>query len=241
MLVLKGGMLLAVLEVRRPTRDADMLARGLASDEDNLRAVVGEIVAISMADGVDFDATGISVELIREDAEYEGVRLTLPSSLAGAVLKLRLDLSFGDPVEPQRIDYPTLLDDPDFRLLSYPLENVIAEKADTMMFLGDANTRDRDYGDVYLLSEIHPVEAEPLREALHTVAEHRHHEVRPLGPLLETLRETRQQPWEAFRARVGLTGLPERFSDVVDAVVEFIDGLQAENISRWNPAQRRWE
>jgi predicted nucleotidyltransferase component of viral defense system len=241
MLVLKGGMLLAVLEVRRPTRDADMLARGLANDEESLRAVVGEIAAISMADGVSFDATEISITSIREDAGYEGVRLALPTSLAGAVLKLRLDLSFGDPVKPQRIDYPTLLDDPDFRLLSYPLESVIAEKADTMMFLGDANTRDRDYGDVYLLSEIHPVEAEPLRQALHTVAEHRHHEVRPLGPLLETLRETRQQPWEAFRARVGLTGLPERFSDVVEAVVEFIDGLQAENVSRWNPAQRRWE
>lgn len=241
MLVLKGGMLLAVLEVRRPTRDADMLARGLANDEENLRAVVGEIAAISMADGVSFDATEISIASIREDADYEGVRLALPTSLAGAALKLRLDLSFGDPVTPQRIDYPTLLDDPDFQLLSYPLESVIAEKADTMMFLADANTRDRDYGDVYRLSEIHPVEAEPLRQALHAVAEHRHHEVRPLGPLLETLRETRQQPWEAFRARVGLTGLPERFSDVVDAVVEFIDGLQAENISRWNPAERRWE
>jgi Nucleotidyl transferase AbiEii toxin, Type IV TA system len=241
MLVLKGGMLLAVLEVRRPTRDVDMLARRLTNDEQNLRAVVGEIAAISMADGVSFDATEISITSIREDADYEGVRLALPTSLAGAVLKLRLDLSFGDPVKPQRIDYPTLLDDPDFRLLSYPLESVIAEKADTMMFLGDANTRDRDYGDVYLLSEIHPVEAEPLRQALYTVAEHRHHEVRPLGPLLETLRETRQQPWEAFRARVGLTGLPERFSDVVDAVLEFIDGLQAENISHWIPAQRRWE
>ena len=241
MFVLKGGMLLAVLEVRRPTRDVDMLARGLASDDGNLRAVVGEIVAISMADGVGFDATEMSITSIRKDADYEGVRLMLPSSLAGAALKLRLDLSFGDPVEPRRIDYPTLLDDPDFRLLSYPLESVIAEKADTMMFLGDANTRERDYGDVYLLSEIHPVKAEPLRQALRTVAEHRHHEVRPLGPLLETLRETRQQPWEAFRARVGLTGLPERFSDVVDRVVGFIDGLQAENVSRWNPTQRRWE
>jgi hypothetical protein len=241
MLVLKGGMLLAVLEVRRPTRDADMLARGLANDEENLRAVVAEIAAIPMADGVSFDATDISITSIREDADYEGVRLTLPTSLAGAVLKLRLDLSFGDPVKPQRIDYPTLLDDPDFPLLSYPLESVIAEKADTMMFLGDANTRDRDYSDIYLLSEIHPVEAESLRQALHTVAKHRHHEVRPLRPLLETLRETRQQPWEAFRARVGLTGLPERFSEVVDAVVTFIDGLQAENISHWNPAERRWE
>jgi len=241
MFVLKGGMLLAVLEVRRPTRDADMLARGLANDGGELRAVVSEIAAISMPDGVSFDATEISVERIREDADYEGVRLSLPVSLGGAALKLRLDLSFGDPVKPQHIDYPTLLDDPDFRLLSYPLESVIAEKADTMMFLGDANTRDRDYGDVYLLSEIHPVETEPLRHALRTTAEHRHHEVRPLGPLLETLRETRQQPWEAFRTRVGLIELPERFSDVVDAVVEFIDGLQAENISRWNPAQRRWE
>lgn len=239
--VLKGGMLLAVLDVRRPTRDADMLARGIASDEGNLRAVIGEIAAISMEDGVSFDATEISVVLIREGAEYEGVRVSLPTSLDGAELKLRLDLSFGDPVEPQRIDYPTLLDDQDFRLLGYPLESVIAEKADTMMFLGDANTRDRDYGDVYLLSEIHPVEAKTLRGALDTVAETRHHEIRPLGPLLSTLRETRQQPWEAFRARVGLTGLPERFSDVVDGVVDFIDGTQAESVSRWNPVERRWE
>jgi hypothetical protein len=201
MFVLKGGMLLAVLEVRRPTRDADMLARGIANDEGNLRAVVGEIAAISMADGLSFDATEISITSIREDADYHGVRLALPTSLAGAVLKLRLDLSFGDPVKPQRIDY----------------------------------------GDVYLLSEIHPVEAEPLRQALHTVAEHRNHVVRPLGPLLETLRETRQQSWEAFRTRVGLTGLPERFSDVVDGVVDFLDGLHTDGVSRWNPTQRRWE
>ena len=119
MLVLKGGMLLAMLEARRPTRDADMLALGLANNEENLRAAAGEIAAISMADGVRFDATEISITSIREDADYAGVRLALPTSLAGAVLKLRLDLSFGDPVKPQRIDYPTLLDDPDFRLLSH--------------------------------------------------------------------------------------------------------------------------
>lgn len=110
-----------------------------------------------------------------------------------------------------------------------------------MMFWGDANTRDRDYGDVYLLSAIHPVEAEPLRRTLRIVAEHRGHEVRPLKPLLETLRESRQQPWEAFRARAGLSGLPESFSDVVDAVVGFIDGLQVDGISRWNPARGQWE
>jgi len=240
-LVLKGGMLLAVLDVRRGTRDADMLARGLASDESSLRAATNEIASMPMFDGVDFDTTAVSFATIREGADYEGIRLSLPASLGGAELKLRLDLSFGDPVEPLRIDYPTLLGDPGITLLGYPLESVIAEKVDTMTFLGDANTRDRDYGDVYLLSQIHSIEAESLRDALRSVAEHRGHEVRPLGPLLETLRESRQQPWEAFRARAGLPGLPQRFADVVDAVVYFIDGLRDTRDATWNPATRKWE
>lgn len=238
--VLKGGMLLAALNIRRATRDADMLALGLASDEANLRTVVGEILAIPIEDGVRFDPAGISIASIREDADYEGIRLTLPVDLGGAALKFKLDLSFGDPVKPKRIEYPTLLDDRPFRLLGYPLENVIAEKAETMMFLADANTRDRDYGDVYLLSAIHPVEGEALRQALHAVAEHRHREVQLLGPKLQTLRETRQEPWAAFRARVGLAGLPGRFSEVVDGVVELVDGAQDEQASRWHPAERRW-
>jgi len=240
-LVLKGGMLLAVLAVRRTTRDVDMLVRGVAGDEGSLRSAIGEIAEIDMADGVEFDTEAISITTIREGADYEGRRLALPASLAGAKLQLRLDLSFGDPVEPQQVDYPTLLGDQGFSLLGYRLETVIAEKTDTMMYLGDANTRDRDYGDVYLLSQIHPVEAEVLRSALGSVAEHRGHEVRLLEPLLETLRESRQQPWEAFRTRAGLSGLPERFADVVDAVVDFIDGLQNTQDSTWNPATRQWE
>ncbi len=238
--VLKGGMLLAALDIRRATRDADMLALELARDEDTLRTVVREILSIPVEDGVRFEPAGISIATIREDADYEGIRLTLPVDLGGAALKLKLDLSFGDPVKPQRIDYPTLLDDRSFRLLGYPLVNVIAEKADTMMVLADANTRDRDYGDVYLLSTIHPIEGEALRQALRAVAEHRHHQVELLGPKLLTLRETRQQPWAAFRARVGLAGLPERFSEVVDGVVELVDGVQDEQASRWHPAERRW-
>lgn len=240
-MILKGGMLLAVLDVRRATRDADMLVRGVAGDDDSLRSAIGEIAAIPMADGVEFDTEAISITTIREGADYEGRRLALPSSLAGAKLQLRLDLSFGDPVEPQQVDYPTLLGDKSFSLLGYRLETMIAEKADTMIFLGDANSRDRDYGDVYLLSQVHSVESKALRRALSSVAEHRGHEVRPLGPLLETLRESRQQPWEAFRARVGLLGLPERFADVVDAVVDFIDGVQKTRDSTWNPQTRQWE
>jgi hypothetical protein len=238
--VLKGGMLLAALDARRATRDADMLARGIDNDTENLRNVVSEIAAIELTDGVVFDVERISLVTIREDAKYEGIRVVVPATLGGAVLKLRLDLSFGDPVDPQRIDYPTLLDDAAISLLGYPLENVIAEKAETMMALGDANTRDRDYGDVYLLSGTYALERESLWNALQATAKHRGRETRPLGPLLVTLRVGRQQPWAAYRARVSLPGLPERYADVVDAVVEFLDGLQADAGSHWNPRQRRW-
>lgn len=240
-LVLKGGMLLAVLDARRATRDADMLARGIDNDMEHLGDVVSEIAAIELADGVVFDVGRISLVAIREDTEYEGVRVAVPASLGGAVLKLRLDLSFGDPVDPQHIEYPTLLDDPVIPLFGYPLESVIAEKAETIMALGDANTRDRDYGDIYLLSGIYPVEREQVRQALLAVAEHRGREIHLLGPSLVTLRESRQQPWEAFRARIGLPGLPERFADAVDAVVDFLDGLHAHDASSWDPSQRRWQ
>lgn len=238
--VLKGGMLLAVLDVRRPTRDADLLVRGLTNEPQAIRTVVEEIAAIPMPDGVAFHATAMTIEQIREDADYPGVRVRLPAGLAGAELRLTVDLSFGDPIVPRRIDYPTLLDDDGFALLGYPLESVIAEKAITMLSLGDANTRDRDYADVYLLSRVHTIEAQPLRSALHAVAEHRGVELGPLEPVLETLRESRQKSWAAFRARVGLDVLPERFADVVDAVVAFIDGLTADGVMRWSPTDERW-
>lgn len=238
--VLKGGMLLAVLDVRRPTRDADLLVRGLANEPQAIRAVVEEIATLPMPDGVVFDPPAMTIEQIREDADYPGVRVRLPAGLAGAELRLTVDLSFGDPIVPQRIDYPTLLDDGGFALLGYPLESVIAEKAITMLTLGDANTRDRDYADVYLLSRVHSIEADTMRAALHTVAEHRGVELRPLGPLLETLRESRQRSWAAFRTRVGIDVLPERFSDVVDAVAAFVDGLATDGVMRWSPADQRW-
>lgn len=203
--VLKGGMLLAVLDVRRPTRDADLLVQGLVNEPEAIRAVVKKIVAVPMPDGVVFEPTAMTIEQIREDADYPGVRVKLPASLAGAELRLTVDLSFGDPIVPQPITYPTLLHDDGFALLGYPLESVIAEKAITMLTLGDANTRDRDFADVYLLSRVHSIEAAAMRSALHTVAEHRNVELRPLGPLLETLRESRQRSWLHFAIVLGST------------------------------------
>ena len=109
--VLKGGLLLTVLGAHRPTRDADVLARGIAGDKGNLLAAVGEIATIAADDGVNFDASSARVSVIREHATYPGLRISMPTTLGTARLQLRLDVNFGDPVSPQKIEYPTLLTD----------------------------------------------------------------------------------------------------------------------------------
>jgi hypothetical protein len=218
-LVLKGGMLLAVLDARRATRDADLSVRGLPNDEASIRQIVSEIAEIPYADGLTFDTTKITNTPMRDDAEYQGIRVAIPASLATAKLKVQLDLSFGDPVEVREIRYPTLLDDQYIAMLGYPVELTLAEKIATMMSRGRANTRDRDFGDVVVLRRIHAVDADALRSALQRTANHRQHPITALGDTLDGHAPARQTAWSALRQRSGLDNLPAEFGDVVDEVV----------------------
>jgi hypothetical protein len=97
-----------------------------------------------------------------------------------------------------------------------------------------------DVNDV-LAAVTYALDRDPVWNALQATAKHRGRETRPLGPLLVALRESRQQPWAAYRARVGLPGLPELYADVVDLVVDFLDGLYANRGAHWEPTKRRWE
>lgn len=100
--VLKGGVLLAVFEARRPTVDADLLARNLPNDEASVVARVTEIaeLVIDPDDGVRF-LTGTTVaRTIRDDDLYSGIRVGMDCELSTANVKLWLDVNFGDPVTP---------------------------------------------------------------------------------------------------------------------------------------------
>ncbi len=169
--VLKGGMLLGSFDIRRPTHDADVLAIGIPLDE--LESVISEIAAIELPDGVQFAPEEIGSRRVRDANDYPGVRVTLPASLATARLRLSIDVNFDDPVAPREIEIPPLLDDEPIRLLGYPITTVIAEKVETMIARGDANTRDRDYADVLLLSMVHPLREGDLKTALVATAQHR--------------------------------------------------------------------
>ncbi|BAU31796.1 nucleotidyl transferase AbiEii/AbiGii toxin family protein [Microcella alkaliphila] len=246
--ILKGGMLLASFGTRRPTVDADALARNMASDQETVARRVAEIAAIEDPDdGVEFLPDTVTTAVIRDDALYSGVRVTMTAQLATAQVKLRLDINFGDPVTPapRTVELPSLLPDaPPIRILGYPIETVLAEKLATAIELGRANTRVRDFADIHLLTGTQALQCGELRDALTATATFRGTTLIPLAQATEGLAVLRDSTYVAYRKGLGEAGasLPERFSDTVAAVADFVDpaldGLDAEAV--WSPAERSW-
>lgn len=122
--LLKGALLFDLwFDVpHRPTRDADFLGFGPA-DTDALKSTIREICAVAGDDGMEYDAKSITIDDIREDVRYGGLRVKLGSTLGNARSLVPLDVGYGDAVTPgpEEALYPTLLDDqPPARLRVYP-------------------------------------------------------------------------------------------------------------------------
>ena len=115
--ILKGAMLFRLWspKLHRPTKDLDLLGTG-APDIARLEGIFREIcdVALDENDGVTFDPAAVHAARIKEEAEYEGVRVNLTGHIGSARLELQVDVGFGDAVTPAatEIELPTLLGAP---------------------------------------------------------------------------------------------------------------------------------
>lgn len=245
--VLKGGVLLAAFAARRPTKDIDLQATGLENDADAVAARFREIAGIALPDGVVFDTQALTASVIREVDEYAGVRVRLVGALGTARVAIGIDVNFGDPIwpRPSLIEVPRIVDlgHPPVTLFGYPLTMVLAEKIVTAIDRGEANTRWRDFADVYTLTRAHSVDGAELAASLAVVAEYRHVELSRLLPRLAGMRQRAQPKWLAWRRRTGRESeLPELFAEVLESLALFADPVLAgANPVTWNPGVRRWE
>lgn len=248
--VVKGGVLLAAFDARRPTADLDALARNLARDQSAVSARVARIALqpSSEEDGVEFLTGTMTSRVIRDDALYSGVRVAMDCAIATAQVKFRLDVNFGDPVTPGPVHVclPALRPGMSpVRVLGYPIETVLAEKITTAIGLGPANTRVRDYADIYAITGNRALRYDAVREALRATAAFRGVALQPLSSVTGDLAGLRQQTYAAYRASLGPVGgnLPEDFALVINAVAVFADGLvsRPSHGMTWNPRSRRWE
>ncbi|ACZ31889.1 Domain of unknown function DUF1814 [Xylanimonas cellulosilytica DSM 15894] len=223
--VLKGGVLLAAFAARHPTRDIDLAAMGFPNDIAEVERRVRTIIAVDAQDGLHFAADSISSDVIRDEADYTGVRVHLVATLAKARIPVHVDVNFGDPIwpAPQETALPRILGG-EVWLLGYPAHMVLAEKIVTAIDRGVANTRWRDFVDIATISRTQTFAGHELAAAIRTVARHRQVEIRLLAEELAGMGDIAQSRWSAWRRKQRLVdGTPEAFQVLLDDVIAFAD------------------
>ncbi|MCA3132595.1 MAG: nucleotidyl transferase AbiEii/AbiGii toxin family protein [Betaproteobacteria bacterium] len=226
--LLKGALLFDLwFDVpHRPTRDIDLL--GFGSGELSLmESTFKEISAIAEDDGVTFDPDTVRATEIRKDANYAGVRVGLLGSIDGARCQIQVDIGFGDAVtpDPDDVEYPVML--PEFaapKLRAYPRYTVVAEKLEALTSLGMANSRMKDYFDLWVLARYADFDADILRRAVRATFDRRATSMSgsaPLG-LTDAFAQDAQKDaqWLAFLRRNRLEGLA--LNDVIAALGRFL-------------------
>ena len=236
-------MLLAAFDARRPTRDVDFHVEHVSNDVESVLALIGSIAAINVEDGLVFTPDVARAEVIRDEEQYPGVRVTLTCSLARADLSFHVDVNVGDPITPapQRVAIPKLLGG-EVHVLGYPLAMVHAEKIVTAVGRGVANTRWRDFGDLYIRSRRHDVDGTELATALATVATHREIELRPLAIVLVGYADLAEPRYQAWRRKNRGDELPEQFDDVLTHVIAFADPAVGGGVAHltWHASDVTW-
>lgn len=244
-LVLKGGVLLATFGDRRPTRDVDLAGLDVSSEADAVLGLVRRVLGTEVADdGVEFDLDTASAEVIREEHEYAGVRVSIDARLASARAHFHVDVNVGDPIwpEPTVVWLPRLRGGEPIQLVGYPLHMVHAEKIVTAVQRGTANTRWRDFADLWTLAARHPVAGADLAHAVGEVARYRRAQLGLLRVVLADYPGIGQPKWAAWRRRNDYRHLPESFAEVLRAVMAFADPALAGEVDErsWDPSLGQW-
>ena len=227
--VLKGAALFDVWGdwSHRASRDVDLL--GLSDESaERMRLVFRDLAALDVApDGIEFYAGSVSVEPIRERQDYGGYRVKLLARLGTARLSLQVDIGFGDAVTPEIVEaeYPTLLAFPAPRLRMYPRETVVAEKFEALVRLGTANTRLKDFLDLWEMAQSFDFDGESLASAVDATFKRRRTPLpagTPVGLSPEfAADDQRRRQWSALVSRAGGSG-PVEFESAVATLRRFL-------------------
>ena len=227
--VVKGAMLFVLWEgdLHRTTRDLNLLGSGPSAIADVERAV-REVLAVEVEDdGVTFDPGSVRGDLIREEQEYEGVRVSAEARVGNARVRLKIDIGFGDAVTPEveEATFPTLLDAPPPVLRVYPKATVVAEKLQAMVALGILNSRMKDFYDVWHLAQHDAFDGPTLAQAVRATFERRGTPIPDAAPLAltsEFATDTGKRTlWRAFVRRGRLSDEAE-LAEVVDVLRAFL-------------------
>ena len=228
--VLKGAMLFQLWtgQLHRSTLDVDLLGSG-SDDVARLVKVFQEVCSQKVEDdGLIFLPDSVRGEEIRENQRYGGVRIQMVAMLEKAKIPIQIDIGFGDIMtpRPKAVPYPSLVGLPTSKFRAYSKETVVAEKYQTMVSLGIANSRMKDFYDVWTLAQEFNFEGTLLGQAIQATFERRGTPLPKAVPLALTPEfwadKSKQTQWTAFINRGRLMRQAPAFDNVVDALNGFL-------------------
>lgn len=230
--IIKGGFLIASMVGldSRATMDMDATIKGYPVNEEAIRKMVEDIIAVHVEDAIHFCLK--SVREIREGDEYTGYRVALTADYEKMAVPLKLDITTGDKITPREIEYSykLMMEDRSIRVLAYNLSTILAEKLETVVSRGDQNTRPRDYYDIYILSklQVENIDIDSLKAALSaTTAKRGSSELMmQYAEIMRTVKssDVMKRQWDNYRKDFDYAAGIE-FEETCDAVVAMMDEL----------------
>ena len=215
-------------QLHRATQDLDFLSSG-AVDVAAVEHVFQEICRTPVEDdGLQFVESSVRADKTRDDQQYEGLRVQLAARLGAARIPLQVDIGFGDAITPGPIEavLPTLLDFPAPQIASYPRETAIAEKFQAMVMLGLANSRMKDFYDLWYLAQQFSFDGETLSRAIEATFSRRKTRLPTETPFALTSGFTqhldKQKQWAGFLKKTRLPASTMSLDEIAPMLVEFL-------------------
>ena len=249
---LKGGIFLYALfngDYTRATTDIDLLAQCISNDTEEMKKVFKEIFSIKCDDALRFDLNTLDIIYITEFKEYHGVKVSVLGYLDKTKVPISIDIGFGDVVYPERMkmDFPVLLDMEVPKVYAYSINSVVAEKFEAFVSLGLANSRYKDFYDIYVLANRYNFDGTELMNAIKETFNHRGTSFDDIAAFENgfTDDETRLMRWNSFvkkkKALVKL-GFEETVQLLKILLFPIVDAIKKDELFErtWSHEKKMW-
>ena len=250
---LKGGIFLYALfegEFARATRDIDLLARNMPNNVGDMKKVFESIFSVECDDALRYDLNTLEVKDITEFKEYHGVNVSIMAYLDRTRVPVSIDIGFGDVVYPDRVkmEFPVLLDMEVPEIYAYSVSSVISEKFEAIVSLGNANSRYKDFYDIYILADRYDLDGMELKGSVKETFEHRGTGFNDIFVFTDDFitSEIHQNRWKAFLkkkkalVKVELNDVVNLLRTLLLPVVDSITD-DTEYTAKWDHESRRWK
>lgn len=250
---LKGGIFLYGLfegDFARATADIDLLAQMTGNEVENMQMIFTKIFRIESDDALRYDVSALNVHTITEFKEYHGVNVSIIAYLDRTQIPISIDIGFGDIVIPDRVlmDFPSILDMDIPRIYAYSLPSVVAEKFEAIVSLGYANSRYKDFYDIYVLAIKYDFDGTELKTAVTETFKHRNTALEDIVAFeAEFAKDSlRQSRWNAFikkKKAMIKVNFPEAADTIRKLLVPIVDAIHKEQsfTATWRHENQHWQ